>query len=104
MLSNTDPGEDFSLESTMVTFTASSVSGSMQCLDVMVIGDSGFESDETATFDLSTTSFAELGTVNSVTLTIMNDDDRKSKYIAMELKIFLYTNAINEQLLIYRQL
>ena len=78
----------------MVTFTASTVSGSMQCLDVMVIGDSDFESDETAIFDFSTTSFAELGTVNSVTLTIMNDDDCKSStyLVKCNMKNYLYIN------------
>ena len=76
MLSNIASGEDFSLEGTMVTFVAeSSVSRSIQCVDVNVIGDSDHESDETATFHLSTTSFAQLGAVNSVTLTIRNDDN-----------------------------
>ena len=78
----TDSGEDFSLAGTTVTFVAeSSVSGNMQCLDVMVIGDSDYESDETATFDLSTTSFAQLGTMNSVTITIRNDDCKSSTQV-----------------------
>ena len=81
MLSNIESGEDFSLEGTMVTFVAESrlsVSGSTQCVDIMVIGDSDYESDETAIFQLFITSFAQLGAVNSVTLTIRNDDNCKS--------------------------
>lgn len=71
----------------MTFVTESSVTESQQCLDVMVIGDSEYESDETATFDLSTTSFAQLGTMNSITITIRNDDCKSSIYTACEVEL-----------------
>ena len=73
----TASGEDFTLASNTATFDMSSASGAMQCLNVTVIGDSEYESDETATFTLSVTSIGQAGSSNIFTLTIMNDDAGK---------------------------
>ena len=67
-------GEDFTFATNTATFGVSSVTGDVQCLDVTVIGDSDYESDETVTFDLSATRTGQAGSANTFTLTITNDD------------------------------
>ena len=71
----TAAGEDFSLANNMVTFGVSSATGDMQCLQIMVVGDSDYESDETAIVGLTITGPGQAGSVNSATLMIMNDDE-----------------------------
>ena len=61
----------------MVTFGVSSSSGDMQCLEIMVVGDSDYEPDETVMFGLTVTRTGQAGSTNSATLTIMNDDEGK---------------------------
>ena len=61
----------------MVTFDVSSSSEAMQCLEIMVVGDSDYESDETVMFGLTVTRTGQAGSTNSATLTIMNDDEGK---------------------------
>ena len=79
MIFNSAPGEDFSLVGSMVTFDVSSATNDERCLDVVVIGDFDYESDETAVLSVTVTMVGQAGATNSVTLTINNDDDRKQK-------------------------
>ena len=79
MTFNSAPGEDFSLDGSMVTFDVSSATNDERCLDVVVIGDSDYESDETAVFGVTVTMVGQAGATSSVTLTINNDDDRMPK-------------------------
>ena len=73
----------------MVTFDVSSSSGDMQCLEIMVVGDSDYESDETVTFGLTVTRTGQAGSMNSATLTIMNDDEGKSRKILRKIIIII---------------